>query len=205
VAVRGVSALALLLGAGLLTSAAPARAQVIGEPVDPYPDPHKFARGLYGDAEAGALIFLGGADKSLGTGMAVGARFGFDLFSWAAVQLHGVGSTHVTRFAGRPQDGQLLQIYQGTAELKLAVPIGQWSIAAFGGGGMARLSSNLLGTAGLTGANTLTSPVITGGGGVDYHTRSRHFSFGLNVAFVKLQNVRTTGAVSTAAYVRYTF
>jgi hypothetical protein len=203
--VRGVSALSVLVGVGVLMSVAPARAQVIGEPVDPYPDPHKFARGFFGDAEAGAVVFLGGAEKSLGTGMAVGARFGFDILPWVAVQLHGAGSTHVTRFAGRPQDGQLLQIYQGTAELKLALPLGQWSIAAFGGGGMARLSSNLLGTAGLTGANKLTSVVITGGGGVDYHTRSRHFSFGLTVAFVKLQDVRTAGAVSSAGYVRYTF
>jgi hypothetical protein len=202
--VRVASAL-ICLALGALALPAPARAQVMGEPVDPYPDPHKFARGLYGDAEAGALVFLGGAEKSLGTGMAVGARFGFAIFEWAAIQIHGAGSTHLTRFRDRPQDGQLLQIYQGTAELKLALPLGQWSFAAFGGGGLARLSSNLLGTTGLTGPNLVTSPVLTGGAGVDYHTRSRHFSFGLTLAFVKLSDVRTTGAIASAAYVRYTF
>src|SRR5207237_819937 len=144
------------LGAGILLGlAGPARAQVMGEPVDPYPDVSKFRRGLYGDAEAGAVTFLG---RSLGTGMAVGARVGFDVFPWAAVQLHGSGSTHTTRFPDRPQDGQLFQVYQGTAEVKLALPLGQWSLATFGGAGYARLSSNLLGTIGLTNPNVLTSP-----------------------------------------------
>jgi hypothetical protein len=204
--VRAVSALRLALSAGLLLSlsslATPARAQVMGDPADPYPDVNKFARGLYGDAEAGAVSFLG---RALGTGVAVGARVGFDVFRWAAVQIHGAGSTHVTRFPGRPQDGQLFQIYQGTVEAKLSLPLGAWSLVAFGGGGYARLSTNLLGTIGLTSPNVLTSPVLTGGGGVDYHTRSRHFSFGLTVAFVKLQEVRTSGAVASSAYVRYTF
>jgi hypothetical protein len=201
--VRALVIARLSLVAGVLLGAAtPAAAQVMGEPANPYPDVDKFARGLYGDAEAGALVFLG---KSLGTGAAIGARVGFDIFRWVAVQIHGAGSTHVTRFPDRPQDGQLMQIYQGTAELKLALPLGQWSLAAFGGFGYARLSSNLLGTIGLTSPNLLTSPVITAGGGVDYHTRSRHFSFGVTGAFVKLQEIRTSGAIATAAYVRYTF
>ena len=44
-----------------------------------------------------------------------------------------------------------------------------------------------------------------GGGGADYHTRSRHFSFGLNAAFWKLPRVYTTGALTGTLYIRYTF
>jgi hypothetical protein len=183
----------------------PAAAQVMGEPADPYPDVTKFASGFYGEAEAGALVFVGSGRRPVGPGMALGARLGFDIQRWVAVQIHGAGSTHITRLQGRPQDGQLLQIYQGTVEVKLTLPLGQWSLAAFGGVGAARLSTNILGTAELTRPNLYSTAMILGGGGVDYHTRSRHFAFGLSVAYMKMEDLRTTGALSSGAHVRYTF
>ena len=184
---------------------APARAQVMGEPVDPRPDPSKFSRGLYAEAEAGAQVFLGEARRPLGPGVAIGVRLGYELLRWVAVQVHALAATHETDFGTGPQSDQLLQTLQGTGELKLAIPLGQWSAFAFGGGGMARLSTNLLGTAGLTDPDVRHSVMYGGGAGADYHTRSRHFSFGLNAAFWKLPRLNTTGAATGTVYLRYTF
>jgi hypothetical protein len=189
----------------LLLLPAGARAQVTNEPVSPYPDPTKFARGLFGEAEVGTLVFVGEAASSVGPGAVVGARFGYDFFRWVAVQVHATGSTHVTSFRDMPQTGQLLQLYQGTGELKLTVRFGQFAVAAWGGGGLARLSSNLLGTTGLTDPDVQNTSVFLGGLGADYHTMSRHFSFGISGGFAKYQKVHTTGAISATAFVRYTF
>lgn len=189
----------------LLAWAPQAAAQVMGEPPDPRPDPTRFSSGLFAEAEAGALVFLGDARRPLGPGLAIGAKVGYEIGRWVAIQVHGLAATHETDFDSGPQSDQLLQVVHGTGELRLAVPLGQWAVSAFGGGGMARLSTNLLGTAGLTDVDVTTSPVFGGGAGADYHTRSRHFSFGINAAFWKLPRLYTTGAATGTVYVRYTF
>jgi hypothetical protein len=198
---RALALAALVAG----SSAGTARAQLMGEPPDPRPDPAKFSRGLYAEAEVGTQLFLGEARGPLGPGVAIGGRLGYELFRWLAVQVHALAATHETDFAGGPQSDQLLQVVQGTGELRLAVPLGQWALFAFGGGGLARLSTNLLGTAGLTDPDVSRSPIFGGGAGAEYHTRSRHFSFGLGAAFWKLPRLYTTGAVTGTLSLRYTF
>jgi hypothetical protein len=198
--VRRALVLALVLGA-----AGPARAQVTAEPVNPHPDPSKFKRGLYGEAELGTMIFLGEAGQDVGPGAALGARLGYDFLPFAAVQLHAFGSTHTTRFDGTPQAGQLLQLYQGTAEARLGWRFGQVGAAVVGGAGLARLSTNLLGTAGLTAPDVKNTPVFLGALAVDYHTQSRHFAFGLTGGFSKYQKLFTTGAITATVYAHYTF
>ena len=191
--------------AALWLGSATARAQVTSEPPSPHPDPAKFARGLYGEAEIGTLVFVGEAGPQIGAGAAVGARLGYDVLRFAAVQLHAFASTHTTRFASAPQGGQILQVYQGTAELKLGARFGQLGAAATAGAGLARLSTNLLGTAGFTDPDVQTTPVVLGGLGADYHTQSRHFSFGVGASFAKYQKVFTAGALAVTAYAHYTF
>ena len=75
--------LAQLTAAALATSffcgAAPARAQVTSEPsAVVFPDPAKFATGLYTEGEFGGLWFNGPAGNDIGVGFAVGARVGYD-------------------------------------------------------------------------------------------------------------------------------
>src|SRR4029077_13848073 len=90
-----------------------ARSQVTDEP-NPviFPDPTKFARGLYTEGEIGSVVLFGPAGGKVGPGFAIGTRVGYDLTRFLAVQLHGIGSTHQTSFPGIPQDDQLLQLYQ---------------------------------------------------------------------------------------------
>jgi Outer membrane protein beta-barrel domain len=184
--------------------AARAHAQVTDVP-NPviFPDPAKFARGLYTEGEIGALIFFGTAGDRIGPGVALGGRVGYDLARWVALQAHVIGSTHETKFSGMPQAGQIIQLYQATAELKVTIRIVQTSIFLEGGGGLARLSTNLLETVGGSGArNGLTAG---GGAGVDYHSLSRHFSLGVRAGYFWLRDIKDSAQVTATAYLRYTF
>ena len=187
-----------------------ARAQVTTEP-NPviFPDPSKFARGLYTEGEVGAVMFMGPAGGGkVGPGFALGARVGYDLARFFAVQLHVIGSTHQTSLPGMPQDDQLLQLYQGTVEAKLTVRFGQLSVFAEGGLGAARLSSNLLATVRYQdGYLTRWRTGFTAGGGLglDYHSLSRHFSVGLRAGTFWLRDISGSRDVIATTYLRYTF
>jgi hypothetical protein len=186
-----------------------ARAQVTDEP-NPviFPDPSKFAHGLYTEGELGSVVFFGPAGSGVGPGFAIGTRVGYDVTRFFAVQLHGLGSTHQTSFPGKPQDDQLLQLYQGMIEGKLTYRFGQLSIFAEGGIGAARLSSNLLSTVQYqSGYLTRWRTGLTAGGGagIDYHSLSRHFSVGLRGDYFWLRDISGSRDLIVTTYLRYTF
>jgi hypothetical protein len=200
--------LAKLIAAALATSwlicAAPARAQVTSEPsAVVFPDPAKFATGLYTEGEFGGLWFNGPAGKDVGAGFAVGARVGYDIFRFFAVQAHFAGSTHQTT-GDSPVAGQLLQMYQATVEGKLTLRLVQLSFFVEGGLGLARMSSNLLFALGVE-PQYRTGLTMGGGGGVDYHFLSRHFSVGLRGGYYLLREVRDSRDGMVTTYLRYTF
>jgi hypothetical protein len=191
----------VLCSAGLGPSA---RAQVTKEPdAAIFPDPKKFARGLYTEGELGAVTFFGPAGDTIAPGFAIGTRVGYDILSFFALQLHGLGSTHLTKSDGHPEGDQLLQTYQGTLEGKLTLRFGQTSIFGEGGLGVARLSTNLLNTLGL--ARYRTGFTAGGGGGVDYHSLSRHFSIGLRGEYYVLRDISSSKDLIVTMYLRYTF
>jgi len=193
----------------IVTAAPAARAQVTDEP-NPviFPDPAKFARGLYTEGEFGSVVLFGPAGGGkVGPGFAIGTRVGYDVTRFFAVQAHGIGSTHQTSFPGMPQDDQLLQVYQLTAEGKVTYRFGQLSIFAEGGAGLARLSSNLLATVPYGGGYLTrwrTGLTAGGGGGIDYHSLSRHFSFGLRGSYFWLRDISGSRDLIATLYLRYT-
>jgi hypothetical protein len=195
----------------MATIAAPAaRAQVTDEP-NPviFPDPTKFAHGLYTEGEIGSVVIFGAAGGGkVGPGFAIGTRVGYDVTRFFAVQLHGLGSTHQTSFPGHPQDDQLLQLYQGMVEAKVTYRFGQLSIFGEGGVGAARLSSNLLATVPYNGGYLTrwrTGLTAGGGAGVDYHSLSRHFSGGLRGDYFWLRDISGSRDLIVTTYLRYTF
>jgi len=195
--------MAAALATSFLFGAAPARAQVTSEPsAVVFPDPEKFAHGLYTEGEFGGLWFNGPAGADIGVGFAVGARVGYDIFRFFAIQAHVVGSTHQTQ-GDTPVAGQLLQMYQATVEGKLTLRLVQWSFFAEGGLGLARMSSNLLSALGI--ARYRTGFTAGGGGGVDYHFLSRHFSVGLRGGYYLLRDVSNSRDGMVTTYLRYTF
>jgi hypothetical protein len=195
------------MAAALATSwgfgAAPVRAQVTSEPsAVVFPDPEKFAHGFFTEGEFGVQWFNGAASSEIGPGFAVGARAGYDIFRFLAVQVHLRGSTHQSQ-GDTPIAGQLLQLYQGRLEGKATLRLVQWSFFAEGGLGAARMSSNLLYARGL--ARYRTGFTYGGGAGIDYHFLSRHFSIGLRGDFWVLSDVTNSRDASTSMYLRYTF
>ena len=195
--------MAAALATSWMLGGTPAHAQVTSEPsAVVFPDPTKFAHGFFTEGEFGVLSFTGRASEEISPGFAVGARAGYDIFSFFAVQLHLQGSTHQSQ-GDTPIAGQLLQVYQGTVEGKLTLRLVQWSFFVEGGLGAARMSSNLLYARGLT--KYRTGFTYGGGGGIDYHFLSRHFSIGLRGDFYVLSDVTSSRDVSTTMYLRYTF
>jgi hypothetical protein len=195
--------MAAALATSWMLGGTPAHAQVTSEPsAVVFPDPTKFAHGFFTEGEFGVLSFTGRASAEISPGFAVGARAGYDIFSFFAVQLHLQGSTHQSQ-GDTPIAGQLLQVYQGTVEGKLTLRLVQWSFFVEGGLGAARMSSNLLYARGLT--KYRTGFTYGGGGGIDYHFLSRHFSIGVRGDFYVLSDVTSSRDVSTTMYLRYTF
>ena len=179
-------------------------AQVTEEPkaATVFPDPNKFARGLYTEGEVGGVAFFGPAGRYVGPGFAIGGRVGYDVTRFAAVQLHLLGSTHESTASG-PADGQLLQTYQGSVEGKLTYRFGQTSMFAEGGLGAAHLSTNLLNALGI--ARYRTGLTAGGGAGFDYHSLSRHFSVGVRAGFFWLRDISGSSDLIATTYLRYTF
>jgi hypothetical protein len=191
------------LATSWIAGGAPAHAQVTSAPsAVVFPDPTKFAHGIYTEGEFGALWFNGRASDEIAPGFAVGARIGYDLFRFFAVQLHLMGSTHQSQ-GDTPIAGQLLQMYQGTLEGKLTLRLVQWSFFAEGGLGAARMSSNLLHARDL--ARYRTGFTVGGGAGLDYHFLSRHFSVGLRGGYYVLSDITGSRDANVTMYLRYTF
>ncbi|HXJ21721.1 MAG TPA: outer membrane beta-barrel protein [Polyangia bacterium] len=192
------------LATSWLLSSAPGRAQVTSEPsAVVFPDPAKFARGLYTEGEVGAVAFFGHAGDVVSPGFAVGARLGYDLTRWAALQLHVLGSTHQIT-GDNALNGQLLQTYQAAVEGKLTYRFGQTSIFAEGGPGIERLSTNALYVLGVE-PQYRVGVVLGGGAGFDYHSLSRHFSIGVRGDFKVMQQLTSSQELFASTYLRYTF
>ena len=146
---------------------------------------------------------LGNVRTRLSPGWALGLTVGYDLLRWLAVEARGIGSTHTTRFTGQPQDGELFQIYQLLGALRITIHYRHFGFFADGVGGLAYTSTNILAISGLN--EHRLSPAFGGGGGLDYHTLSRHFSFGVHGSGVLIPGLAQSPALVTTAYVRYAF
>ena len=202
---RDRSVVAALAFAAALAAAPRADAQVTKEPEAAiFPDPKKFAHGFFTEGEVGAVTFFGPAGENVEPGFAIGGRFGYDIVRFFAVQIHGLGSTHLTKAGMRPQSGQLLQTYQGTVEGKLTLRFGQLSLFGEGGFGLAKLSTNLLFELGVE-QQYRTGLTAGGGAGIDYHSLSRHFSIGLRGEYYWLRDLSSSKDLIVTTYLRYTF
>jgi Outer membrane protein beta-barrel domain len=198
--------MAALATSWLLAGASAARAQVTAEPANAvvFPDPNKFARGLYTEGEIGAVALFGPAGDKVSPGFAVGARLGYDIFRWLAVQAHFLGSTHQLSDGAKDLSGQLLQTYQAVLEGKLTLRFSQTSIFGEGGIGVARLSTNALYVL-MVEPQYRVGFTAGGGAGADYHSLSRHFSVGIRGDYLVMTNLSSSRELIATTYLRYTF
>jgi hypothetical protein len=168
-----------------------------------FPDPSKFSYGMYTAGEVGAVTALGPLHAHLGPGWGLGVVVGYDVTRWLAVEARGLGSTHTTHFPDGPQDGELLQLYQGLGALRLSLRRRSLALSVSADGGVLHTSTNVLATAGLN--DQRTSLVYGGGLGVDYHTLSRHFAVGLRGSYVQARGLDHAQLLVTTAFLRYAF
>jgi hypothetical protein len=188
----------------LHATARPARAQVTEAPKAAlFPDPTKFAYGIYTQGELGAVTVLGPAGGHLSPGFAVGLAAGYDLTRWLALEARGIGSSHTTNFPGGPQDGELMQLYHLLGAVKVSIRHQHLVVSGDGTAGVVRTSTNLLTSVGFN--EKRTAPAFGGGLGVDYHTLSRHFSFGVHAGFQHIPGLARSNVLTTTACVRYAF
>lgn len=195
---------AFLIGAAAATMGArPAAAQVISETAPPkFPDPKKFARGFFAQGELGALVFVGQAGKSAGPGAAFGVRLGYDILRWLSVQAHLMGASAEAKVAG-PREGQSFQTLVYGAEAHLQAQIRRFGLYAEAGAACAQIASNVLDQTGITTDGHFSLAVVAGGG-LDYHTLNRHFSFGVGADYLWLANFDKSHAISAQAFLKYT-
>jgi hypothetical protein len=193
-------ALVLALVARLI---APARAQVVAEPAPPpWPDPKKFAKGLFASGELGALVFVGRAGKYAAPGAAFGVRLGYDILRWLAVQAHLLGASSEAT-TPPPTSGQTVQTFLYAGEARLSLALRRFALFAEGGAGAAQVSTNVLDAVGVTDGHKVTLAVVAGAG-LDYHTLNRHFSVGIGLDYLWLEAFSSSSALSVDAYLRYT-
>lgn len=194
--------LALVLAAASAVGR-PARAQVITEaPPPPFPDPKKFARGFFAQGDVGAMVFFGKTGQYAAPGFQLGARLGYDLLRWLAIEAHVFGASSDATLPP-PTVGQTLQTYVYAAEVRLGVQIKRVQLWAEGGAGLGQLSSNVLDRVQVTNGNLLSLAVVAGAG-VDVHTLNRHFSLGLGADYVYLHHFSATSGLVADVYLRYT-
>jgi hypothetical protein len=183
---------------------ASARAQVTDTPkVALFPDPAKFAYGIYTQGDLGGVALFGPAGGHVRPGWGLGLALGYDVTRWLAFEARGLGSSHTTDFPNGPQDGQLLQLYHLLGALKLSVRYRQLVFSGDGAAGIVRTSTNILSTAGLN--DQRTSLAFGGGLGFDYHTLSRHFSFGVHAGLLQIPGLGRSQALTTTSDLRYAF
>jgi hypothetical protein len=177
----------------LLLSLASARAQA--EP--------KYASGYYAEAGIGTGFFLGEAGKYIAPGPSFALRSGYDLFTWLSVGGRFSGGIHEGDVPPPPEQ-EYLQLLEGAGEARLTLRLGRVAIFAEGSLGFGYITTNLLDRVGVTTPDSYLSAAFGAGGGIDYHTQNRHFSFGLCGDYSVFPTFDGAQGVTVRLYLRYT-
>jgi len=190
----------------------PAAALAQGETATPLEDKpaleiRAIERGFFVDAHAGALLLFGpnGEQSGLSPGRTAGAGFGYDLTERLSLSFFATGM-HVDTPAGYRSATQLSGDF---STLALGSRVAFALVARPDEAGHNRLFVQLRGGAayGLPGPKGFfekSDIIATGGVGLAYYTRLRHFSVGVDLDFVYGLNNAGAG-VTLAPHLRYTF
>ena len=167
-----------------------------------FPDPKKFSRGFFVEAGIGPAVPLGRTSKVLSTGFSIGARTGYEIRRWVALQLHAAGV--LSRYDDGVLRRELLQQFAYTGEIRFAVPVRRFLIAAQGGAGIYQLSNNLLQVAGIADDNRRIGLAWDASLAFDIHSLNRHFSGGIVATYVGMPALRNSGTLLLHVVMRYT-
>jgi hypothetical protein len=149
---------------------------VAGPSPDVCAGPRK-ASGFFAEAGLGAHLLVK-PSSTLSPGPALSLRLGRDLFSWLSLGVAVSMSSHASALPP-PPDGEYLQLYQGAGHARIGGLIGSVSIFVEGGGGLARVSTNLLERGKLTTPGQRNSITFFCGAGAELQLDNRHYAVGL--------------------------
>ena len=175
---------------------------LVAEPGRAHAEP-KYAHGYYAEAGLGTGFFLGDAGKYIAPGPSFALRSGYDVFSWFSLGGRLSGGFHEGDVPP-PPDEEYFQLLEAAAEARLTLRIRRVALFAAGSLGFGYVTTNLLDRVGVTTPDSYLSPAFGVGGGIDYHTQNRHFSFGLTGDYAVFSNFDGAQGVSVRLYLRYT-
>jgi hypothetical protein len=168
------------------------------------PDLAARARGPFTEASLGATGMIGPHSHSSRVGPAFALRAGLDLFTWLSVGVRLELESHQADVPP-PPEGEYYQLYGGAAEARLAVPAGRFALFADGGLGGALVSTNVLAKVGVLDPGERFTPLISIGGGLEYHLANRHYAAGLAGQWSLLAAFAGMETVGGRAYLRYVY
>jgi hypothetical protein len=222
--VARIAPFALLVGTLSLARAEPAEELAPGESLLEAPDPTRldvarlppeavevtrdlYARGLFLEAQLGALAFVGDANVVSTPGPRIAIDVGYEFTHWLAVLLALEGSLHHTDNRA-PPSATAYELLGSSAGVRLSLPLN--ARAALWGAGMVGVnwsSRDVLRALGFRDAFKLG---MNYGGelGFDWHVRSRHHSIGIlggARALPSLARRDFTLGVYGSIYLRYVF
>jgi len=163
----------------------------------------KYAHGYYAEAGLGTSFYLGDAGKYIAPGPSFGLRSGYELWPWLALGGRFSGGIHEGDLPP-PPEREYFQLLEGAAEARLTVRIQRVALFAEGSLGFGYVTTNLLDRVGVTQPDEYLSTLLGAGGGIDYHTQNRHFSFGLTADYALFPGFSSAQGITLRAYLRYT-
>ncbi len=163
----------------------------------------KYSHGVYAEMDLGGTSFIGNASAYAAPGPNFGVRSGYDLFSWLSIGGVVDGSTHEATVPPPPEH-EFFQMYHLAADGRITARVGRFALFGEGSLGAALISTNVLDKVAVTAPDTHTTVAFTGGGGIDYHTQNRHYSFGLAADWTVYPSFASAQSVTVRLYLRYT-
>ncbi|MEZ4404302.1 MAG: hypothetical protein R3B06_30055 [Kofleriaceae bacterium] len=162
------------------------------------------ARGVSAEAGLGAGGVIGADAAWVQPGPALTLRVGYDLWSWLTVGVAAAASTHEATVPAPPV-GEYLQLYRGRADARLTARLDAVALYLEGGAGAAMMSSNVLAKVGVVEPGQRFSPVLAGGGGLEYQLQNRHYAVGLGGEYWVAPSFTGLQGVEVRAFLRYTY
>lgn len=160
--------------------------------------------GWYAEGGLGAVAFLPTASDAAAIGPGLGIRFGRDLFSWLSLGLQ-IGASSHEATVPPPPEGEWVQFYRSSADLRLTGRFDRLALFAEGGAGVGMISSNVLGKVMITEPGEQFSLLIQAGGGFEYQLENRHYSIGLAADVLIFPQFDAIKAIDARAFLRYTY
>jgi hypothetical protein len=158
---------------------------------------------FFGEADLGAVIFLGSAGDHADPGPALGARLGFGATPWLSFGARLAGSTHQASVP-TPSVGQYFQLYETGVDLRAGGTLGAFGLFVEAGGGWSFISTNILDSVGITEPYRHDGPYLSAGAGLEYHTENPRYAVGVAGDYAVYPELGSMQTLSVRVYLRYT-